>query len=274
MAASTTSAHPIQSLREQVTALEAAITLCLADPQTKPVHRLRTTTRRIEGQLELLESLPKIPKHGRPARKARRVLKKLRRAAGKVRDIDVQLDLIGEVVPKTKRGELKDDAAKLRLALQKDRKEFAGQLVEELRRRQSKVTLALESLLSCLEPVEQLSISPTELIQLTEQWFRENRPPDRDGTPDDPDHLHMIRKVAKLARYMAENAPKGAKRARMLAESFEHLQQSGGEWHDWTVLAEISRGRKGNSSALTKALEDRGVTSLRAYQRHLDEMAR
>src|ERR1700750_895759 len=79
---SSASAHPIRTLREQITTLEGAIVLCLAQSKAKAVHQLRTTTRRIEGQFAMLELIPGVPKHDKPARKARRILKRLRRAAG------------------------------------------------------------------------------------------------------------------------------------------------------------------------------------------------
>src|ERR1017187_7315792 len=88
------SAHPIQVLRDATTSLDAAILLCLADPEKSAVHRLRTTTRRIEAQLALLSMLPGLPPHEDEQRKVLRLIKKLRRSAGKVRDIDVQRDLI------------------------------------------------------------------------------------------------------------------------------------------------------------------------------------
>lgn len=219
----------------------------------------------------MLETLSRIPEHEKPAREARRLLKKLRRAAGKVRDIDVQFDLIDAVAPDDAAEELKSDAGKLKKKLERDREEFADALVKELRRRQSEVTLAVESLLEALEPVEKLSLSSTELSGVAERWFSENRPPDTEETHDDVDHLHAIRKVAKLARYIAENAPKSAKRPRQMAENFEKLQQTGGDWHDWLILTEISTKRAGGSSALTKAFEHRSRISLAAYRRHLSE---
>lgn len=271
MAATSTLAYPIRSLREQVTALEAAITLCLAEPKTKPVHRLRTTTRRIEGQLAMFEVLPKIPKHRKEAGEARRLLKKLRRAAGDVRDIDVQMDLIEETAPEGASEELRNDAGKLREKLESDRNEFAADLLKVLKKRQSEVTLALEELLEALEPVEKFSLTATQLTGLAESWYRKNVPPETARTKDDPEYLHTIRKVAKLARYIAENAPENAKTPRRLAEEFESLQQSGGEWHDWLVLEEIARESVGKASPLTKVLAQRNRRSLAAYRRHLEE---
>lgn len=273
MTTTTTSAHPVRTLREQVTALEAAITLCVASPKTRPVHRLRTMTRRIEGQLALLALLHGVTDHGKPARRALRRLKRFRRAAGVVRDIDVQLDLIEAVTPEDSPRPLREDSNKLRASLEMDREELAEELVRQLRRGQTELTLALEEILGRLEPVENLSLSATELASLTQQWFVDNTPPEPEGGAQDPDHLHAIRKVAKLARYIAENAPKAAKRPRQLAESFERLQQSGGDWHDWLVLAELARERLGGSSEFTKTIHERSLAALGNYNRNLREIA-
>ena len=89
--------------------------------------------------------------------------------------------------------------------------------------------------------------------------------------PENPDHLHSLRKNAKLARYIAENAPKSAKTPRRLAASFESVQEAGGHWHDWLVLAEIAAGKVGPTSPLTKAFTQRCRLALTIYQRHLRE---
>lgn len=274
MTAANTLAYPIRSLRKQVTALEAAITLCLADPKTRPVHRLRTTTRRIEGQLAMLKIVPKVPRHRKQAGEARRLLKKLRRAAGEVRDIDVHMGLIDQIAAQEASSELKSDAAKLKEKLEADRKEHAEELLKVLEKRQSEVTLALEELLKALAPVETLALSATELTKLAERWYRKNLPPETGKSRDEPEYLHTIRKVAKLARYIAENAPENAKTPRTLAAGFESLQQSGGDWHDWMVLKQIAGKSTGRSSALTKLLAGRNRTALQAYRRHLAEFSR
>lgn len=272
MTDSSTAAHPLRTLREHVTALEAAITLCLADPKTRPVHRLRTTTRRIEGQLAMLSVLPGVPGHRKAAREAAGILKKLRRAAGAVRDIDVQLDLIEEVAAGKRSRQLQDDAGKLRKDLEKEREKAAQKLLKVLEKRQTGLTRTLESLLDALKSAEDLSLPATRLVSVTQDWFRKNTPPEPKDGLDLPDYLHEVRKVAKLARYIAENAPERARTPRRLAASFEALQQSGGEWHDWMVLAGIARDRLGASSPLTKAFDQRSRRSLTAYRKHLREM--
>ena len=47
-------AYPVKILHEHLRELEGAITACLADPGHKPVHKLRTETRRVEALLVLL----------------------------------------------------------------------------------------------------------------------------------------------------------------------------------------------------------------------------
>ncbi len=89
-------ALPVQALREHITALEAAITVCLADPGHKPVHKLRTETRRVEALLLLLALVPGLPEHRKEAAALLRALAKLRRAAGTVRDLDVHRKMLEE----------------------------------------------------------------------------------------------------------------------------------------------------------------------------------
>ena len=271
MASTSTSAHPIRTLREYVTTLEAAITLCLANPKPKPVHRLRTTTRRIEGQLAMLALLPDIPAHAKFARKASGILKELRRAAGKVRDLDVQMDLIEAATPDHPPPSFEQDAEQLKSEFEDERDRAAKKLGKTLKKHQVDVTVELESLLDALDPAEALALSPTQLTQLVRRWYSDNLPPDPKDNPDDPDHLHALRKNAKLARYMAENAPKPARSVRKLAGSFEEIQEAGGHWHDWLVLAEIAGNRVGRSSPLTRAFTQRCHMALTIYKRHLRE---
>jgi CHAD domain-containing protein len=267
--ATSTSAHPIRTLREHVTALEAAITLCLAEPKPRSVHRLRTTTRRIEGQFAMLALLPEIPEHGKLARKAQRILKQLRRAAGKVRDLDVQLDLIESVTPQRASPAFERDCSVLRTMLEGQRAEAAEKLQRKLLRRQAQIAVQLESLLEALKPVEGFALAPVQLTTLARDWFAENEPSEPDGGTDDPDYLHALRKNAKLARYIAENAPKSAKTPRRTAASFESVQEAGGHWHDWLVLARIASDHLGPSSPLSKLFTQRCRLALTVYRRHL-----
>lgn len=258
-------AHPVQTLREHVLALEAAITVVLAGPKKEPVHRLRTSTRRIEAQLELLSLLPDLPDHAKPARKVRKLLKKLRRAAGSVRDLDVQRKLVKEQVGAHPSKKLRRDGDDLRRTLKRQRVDEAARLVKLLEIDRQSLAPALEHLLEILRPAENLSLLRSRLAQLTLDWYK-GKAPETDANRDsDPDHLHTIRKSAKLARYIAETgAPK-------TAQSFESLQQAGGAWHDLLTLSEITERQLGARSPLTRMFAEQQTSALEAYRRALGD---
>lgn len=258
--------HPVRTLRELATSLEAAITLTLADPKPKSVHLLRTTSRRIEAQLELLSLLPDLPKPKRrkQEKNARRLLRKLRRAAGRVRDLDVQQDLTQS---------RSRDADQLCNTFKHQRGEEAEHLLDAIRKHQPKLARALEGLLKTLAPAEAMTLPIPRLCELTMHWYVHNVP----ATANDTDQLHAIRKSAKLARYIAESAtspnrPKAALAARRLAHTFESLQHCGGEWHDWLTLSEIAHRELGPSSRLTQSFARHCDASLAAYRRHLKSL--
>jgi CHAD domain-containing protein len=148
----------------------------------------------------------------------------------------------------------------------------AKKLLLKLRRRQADIAILLESLLETLESVEGLALSSAQLTTLARDWFVSNTPPEPENDADNPDHLHALRKNAKLARYIAENAPRSAKTPRRLAASFESVQEAGGHWHDWLVLAEIADNKLGSASPLTKAFTQRRHLALTVYRRHLREV--
>lgn len=266
MAARFQSAHPVQSLRETIASLDSAILLCHADPREKAVHLLRTTTRRMEAHLQLLALLPGQPLHRKRASKLLRLLKKLRRAAGAVRDLDVQSGLLHEAEQKKL---FLQDARTLRRTLKRRRQLHAIHLVDVLYRQQDALAVALKSLLDSLIPIESLALDQRELVTLVLDWY--NEMPASNLNSADQAQFHNIRKRAKIARYLAEAAPKSARSARRLATRFEKLQQAGGVWHDWLTLANISEVEFGNSSALTLYLAARTCAALRNFRRLLGQ---
>ncbi|MEO8736385.1 MAG: CHAD domain-containing protein [Edaphobacter sp.] len=266
MASPAITARPIRILREMVTAIEAAIPVTIADPKPKSVHKLRAATRRIEAQLELISLLPNLPEHASPAKKARRLLKKLRRFAGRVRDLDVQYKLTQSKSPK-----LHQEAHHLRSLFKRQRDDEAERLLHILHKHQPKLTRALEDLLEALAAAEALTVPAARLSQLTVSWYTRNVP----VATQNPDQLHAIRKSAKIARYMAESASPAAKPGAptaRLARTFEALQQSGGDWHDWLTLSSIARRELGPSSPLTQSFDSHRERSLRTYRRHLQSL--
>jgi CHAD domain-containing protein len=272
MARTVRSAYPLQTLRDTTKSLEAAILVCLAKPDKKDVHRLRTSTRRIEAQLELLSILPNLPPHKKEARNARRLLKKLRRAAGKVRDLDVERDLIGDEAagkngprPTT---ELRKEAAALRSTLKQKRDKEATHLQHLLSKHRKDYPVIFKKLLDALGPSESITLTEASLTSLIRDWYAQHTPRST-SAPQDPKKLHDIRKRAKLARYLAESAPKSAATARRMAAHYEDIQQAGGTWHDWLLLHELSASELGKRAHLSERFATHAENSLRAFKQRL-----
>jgi CHAD domain-containing protein len=271
------SAYPVQQLREAVASLEASVLPCLAKPGKIAVHRLRTSTRRVEAQLELLSMLPGLPPREQQARKAVRLLKQLRQAAGQVRDIDVQRDLVRDEVAGCKVNgasfsdrELRGEARRLRRALKRNGEDAADHLLRLLRKQRARLPLVFEELLDALAPAESIALREPELIALARDCFRNRRVPRLpDAALQGPAELHQIRKRAKLARYLAESAPQSFLEARRLAAQYEALQQAGGEWHDWLILAEAAAAELGASAQLPRRFAANANRARRAFQRRL-----
>jgi len=253
-------ARPIQALREQATALEAALAVCAADPRKKAVHHLRTSTRRIEAQLELLMQLRDLPAYRTEAARFRRALKSIRREAGQVRDLDVlQQILQGLRLPQ------QNHRQKLLKALDKSRQKRADELKKDLEQHIPKVAKAIEKLFPPLKPAEELSLPVRQLLPLADTWYERHT---RGMKPVREDDLHTIRKMAKVARYIAETGLP-AKQATTVAARYNRLQQSGGHWHDALLLARMAKKELGKKDPVTKLTSERAKSHHNSFIRLL-----
>lgn len=266
-----TASRPVQVLRETTTALEAAVFECLQKPRKKSVHTVRTTTRRIEAQLNLLPLAGGFPPLGDQARKVLPILKKLRRAAGHVRDIDVQRDLIASEAEKSPDDHaVSRDAKKLRTCLGRCREKEADKLLKLLKKLHARLPRRIKALLDQLDPARDAVLPENRLLTLARDWYNlQIEPHWQPAASGDPDELHAIRKIAKLARYLAETAPESATRARRLAAHFEAVQKAGGEWHDWLLLAQLARKHLGGSSPLVTRFQSSAQLALADFRHAL-----
>ena len=253
-------AYPVQVLREHITALEAALSVCLADPGGKPVHKLRTETRRVEALLLLLALVPGLPEHRKQSSTLLRSLARLRRAAGAVRDLDVHRKMLetfattenaiaangagkdGHAPAKTASAKKKSSGAKAAAdGSQAARREAAALLsdsAEELRKRmgkeRDKAATALQHLLVRRQAKTALAseallkaLEPAEdLVLPAADLLRDAESVlARDG-------LLQPEAVARLKEERLHQVRKAAKAARYVAESLP----------DDLALAEAARG--------------------------------
>jgi CHAD domain-containing protein len=204
--------------------------VCVRKPLPKPVHKLRSSTRRLEATLELLALSTNLAIR-RESKPLRRALRKVRRAAGSVRDLDVHRRLLRDC-------KKSDDTARLDHDLFTAREKAATALCDELARSQKKISESLDGLETALKPALDLDLSGKDLIHLTWGWFAKNAcqlDPKRD------DELHSIRKAGKTARYIAETGAETSKATAALASRFERAQETLGAWHDYLLLLNEAR---------------------------------
>lgn len=192
----------------------------------KGVHRLRTTIRRIETFVHRAGS-----KAGKKQQKTLHELRSLRKRAGKVRDLDIQIYLLNSVG----NGSAFPDRRVLAQALQKKRARQATRLVEatqdlegsKLLKRVARMTAK-----SLPAPAKDssaiLNAVRAKLAQLAADYS---------GQALKRRRLHELRISLKLLRYQSELAGETPER-KNLAEELKSIHDSIGQWHDWEMLAE------------------------------------
>jgi CHAD domain-containing protein len=218
--------QPVNLFLQQNLTLKEAISVCIQAPTPKRVHRLRTSTRRIEATLELLTLTVDISKLKKRSKPLRRSLRKLRRAAGEVRDYDVHYDLL-KAYGRT------HDTQQLFDHLTTAREKAAHSLENLLHHHQEKVTRRLDDLESLIHPALDLDLSGAKLMGLVRSWFADEV---SNLDPEQDEDLHTLRKAAKTARYLAETGTKSSKAVAAVAHRFEAAQKTLGEWHDHLLL--------------------------------------
>ncbi len=201
-------------------------------PQPETVHQFRTTARRIEALLQALS-----PEPDKNQRKLLKRLCRLRRRAGRVRDMDVQMALLRS----------------LKIGRDAHRKERLMQVLSDLHsKREKKLVSALDK--DTVREVRRRLQKAAQKLSL----FQE--PPSMAGEldvarPFDPvatalreflrvaraqgalreDNLHAYRLETKHVRYVAEMAGEDETAQRIVSE-LKRMQDAVGEWHDWLEL--------------------------------------
>lgn len=193
----------------------------------KGVHRLRTTIRRVETLAGHAGDGP-----GKKEQKALEELRALRKRAGKVRDLDIQIGLLSSIG----NGSASADRRALAEALKKKRakqvtrlstaaKELEGsKLFHRVERIMERSSAALPQ--DSGMPLEQIR---RELSQLSAHYSSRQA--------FKPARLHELRIRLKLLRYQAELAGETPEQ-KDLVEELKSVQDSIGAWHDWEMLAE------------------------------------
>ena len=235
------------------------------DPKPKLVHQLRTTIRRTEAlwQAHRLETSGK-------SRALARQFAKLRRRAGKVRDLDVQLQLLDSVNIGGRAGA-------------KDRLEGA---LEDKRRSQEKKLLSeldgkgLKKLLKRMSSLHATATNGNLMGSASAQVGRDLKAlkiVGRKSTPFTLEQLHNFRIRCKKIRYTAELLPQTPD-VTVLIKKLKTMQDAVGEWHDWLNLAQTAEAELPSSerpllSAIRNIANAKFAEAIRVCRRTLQEIS-
>ena len=262
------SVHPVAAFRESASAFQAALTACVQEPKVKSVHQLRTGTRRLEALLDILLTLKGLPRHKRAAATLKRRIKKLRRRAGALRDVDVSRKLLERHLPPDAiySGQINQANVQLTRELEHRRVRLAGRLSTFLQKKQKKIAAALELLLEKLEGADEYALPLNDLLHFVEARFQsEHAVSMRDPSAE---QMHSIRKAAKAARYATEfGADPAADAAR---QRFEALQEAGGQWHDWHMLSSFATRQLGEDHPISGVFAHLSEREMQAFRGALD----
>jgi CHAD domain-containing protein len=285
--------HSTKMFQERVTSLTGALSVGRSSQKEKEVHRLRSATRRMEAQLIVLELSQILPPDLNQARKVRKRLKTVRRAAGLVRDLDVQIKLIDQAESELQNiahdDQMRIAAREISEHLQQQRHHEASRLERIVRREGTKLATALHELESTVRLVQRSAAPTKQLVTCIESWFYANarlgnlslsiRPGQNDRSGDvravesrNIEEFHKIRKVAKLCRYMLEALPRQSLADRHLTSQFEAIQEAGGRWHDWLLLQQTATKDRGKQTELAKAYAARRDIAFENYRERLADM--
>jgi CHAD domain-containing protein len=223
--------------------LEQDLSKLTSEPRAENVHRFRTGTRRLQILLGELS-----PKPERGQKKLLKLLGRIRKRAGKVRDLDVQLAALRALkVPREPRRKTQlvnhlievrgRQEKKLRKAVDKD-------TIQEVRKRLKRASKSFDPAASR----DPLTVAKGMLDAI-----------DRGDAPVTETLLHQYRVQSKRARYAAEFAESSADGEKFIA-GIKRMQDAIGDWHDWLTLTQTASERLGEVRESSLVAELHNVT--------------
>ena len=235
--------------------LNRELTKLTKQPVPESVHKFRTNSRRVEALLSEVAS-----ELNRNDKKLLKLLSRLRKKAGQVRDLDVEISALRSL----KIPEGNGHKAQFVNALAQERSKREQKLVKAFNRQTAaKVRKRLKRAAGDIEipkNTEPLALTLSKLAKLG-----------RDHVPLTEKTLHQYRIIGKRARYIAELAGHDSE-AKPVVDQLKHMQDVIGDWHDWFKLTQKAEALFGGvqNSALVAML--RNVTQAK-FRQSVDAVA-
>jgi CHAD domain-containing protein len=226
----------LERVRKALRELGKSLQSLSGDLAPKDVHKLRTTSRRVEAIAGVLEKAD-----GKKSRRLIKSIDPIRKAAGGVRDMDVLLTNSRKLA----RYSDGESLAHLVEHLKTARRQNAGGLQHALHHRCKAVQQDLKDYSKFVASLakhaqsnprsdEQVSAAQEEIRSSAMNVVRELG----DWKPLDADNLHEFRLKVKQLRYTLQL---DAQADPSLVEALGDVQRRIGDWHDWHELAQIAR---------------------------------
>ena len=260
--------------------LQKELDRCLKEAEVEAVHHVRTGTRRVQAMAETVvrEAAEENAELRQALEKWLKSLKRLRRAAGPVRDLDVHRELLDQLVERaekagrkaepTETSDVADISAAPVSALEQQAERFDVWLKHSREAQAIKLRKEIEKSKAALSEREQnfeaalaetQRSSATRLARPASAVALENFARISEENPHlDNGNLHDFRKGAKKARYVAESGGED-KSAQEVGKVLKKLQDDIGDWHDWLMMAEEARAALGEEGAELITVLDRNV---------------
>jgi CHAD domain-containing protein len=231
------------------------VTKLARKPAPESVHKFRTNSRRVEAVLSEV-----VPELNRNDRKLLKLLSRLRKKAGRVRDLDVEIASLRSLRIPGGNGH---------------KSQFVDALVQERAKREQKLAKAFDRQTAAKvrkrlkRTIDDIDIPKnTEPLTLTLSKLAKLSP---DHMPLTEKTLHQYRIIGKRARYIAELVDENSE-AKRVVDQLKHMQDVIGDWHYWLKLTQRAEQLFGGvrDSALVAML--RNVTQAK-FRQSVDAVA-
>jgi CHAD domain-containing protein len=193
------------------------------------VHNFRTGASRLQTLFQQL-----LPEDERSQKRLIKMLSRMRKRAGKIRDLDVQLAALRSLkVSQEPRRKTQLMHALIELRAENEKKLRKVLTKDEIREIRKRLRRARKDL-----RVEQIR-DPLKTARLMLAQVA------RPEGPLTSEQLHRYRITTKRARYVAEFAPKSPEAEQLIAQ-LKRAQDALGDWHDWLNLEQMAAQRLGD----------------------------
>jgi CHAD domain-containing protein len=235
-------AEELERARKALRELSKTLKSLPVDPPPNEVHKLRTTTRRVEAIVSVLAQL-----EGKESRRLLKSIEPVRKAAGGVRDMDVLIGNARKLARQSNGDSLArlpgDSVARLTEQLQIARQHSAVELRRAIGKRRDSARDNLKEYIGLVRAesarakrsssangsAENDGIHTAAINVLRElgEW-----------PPLNAENIHEFRLKVKMLRYILQLSADANDR---LGDALGNVQRRIGDWHDWHQLQEIAR---------------------------------